>query len=124
MWEPGQHSPKPIMKLRTGRPKRLRARFRFAAQLEVRQLSAAEKLRLSGGVLCGKTENVSTVDERHLKRLLTDYVCYYKDRTHLGLNKRTQGAEFVPSAAVAGWRSLGSAVCTTVTNGPQNPQVT
>jgi putative transposase len=29
-------------------------------------------------------------DERHLKRLLSEYVrYYYRDRTHLGLNKET-----------------------------------
>ena len=59
MGEPTQHSPQP-MKLRKGRPKRLHARFRFAAQLEVRQLSEADKPRLSPGVLRGKTENIST----------------------------------------------------------------
>jgi len=48
------------MKLRTARAKRLHARFRFAAQLEVRQLSEADKPRLSGGVLRGKIENIST----------------------------------------------------------------
>ena len=59
MREPSQHSPQPV-KLRTGRPKRLHARFSFAAQLEVRQISAADKPRLSLGMLRGKTENIST----------------------------------------------------------------
>jgi hypothetical protein len=32
------------------------------------------------------------LNERHLKRLLSDYVCYYhEDRTHLGLHKQTPG---------------------------------
>jgi len=57
--ERGQHSPQPT-KLRTGRPKRLHARFPYATQLELKQLSAADKPRLSAGVLRGKTENVST----------------------------------------------------------------
>ncbi len=59
MREPGQHSPQPI-KVRTGRPKRLHARFPIATQLELKQLSAADKPGLSGGVLRGKTENIST----------------------------------------------------------------
>ena len=59
MREPMGHSPEP-MKLGRGRPKRLHARFSFAAQLEVRKLSAADKPRLSLGVLRGKTENIST----------------------------------------------------------------
>jgi putative transposase len=34
-------------------------------------------------------DHVITLDERHLKRLLSDYVCYYHDdRTNLGLNKQ------------------------------------
>jgi len=57
--EPGQRSPQPI-KLRTGRPKRLHARFPIPIQLELKQLSAADKPGLSGGVLRGKTENIST----------------------------------------------------------------
>lgn len=33
------------------------------------------------------------LDERHLKRLLKEYVVYcHDDRTHLGLNKETPGA--------------------------------
>ena len=35
-------------------------------------------------------EHVIAVNERHLKRLLLDYLCYYYvDRTHLGLRKGT-----------------------------------
>jgi transposase InsO family protein len=35
-------------------------------------------------------DHVITLNERHLKRLLSDYVRYYhNDRTHLGLNKET-----------------------------------
>jgi hypothetical protein len=33
---------------------------------------------------------VIVVNERHLKRLMSEYVRYYhEDRTHLGLNKQT-----------------------------------
>ncbi len=59
MREPMGHSPEP-MKLGRGRPKRLHARFPFAAQLEVRQISAADRPRPSPEVLRGKTENIST----------------------------------------------------------------
>ena len=35
-------------------------------------------------------DHVIAVNERHLKRLLSEYVCYYhEDRTHLGLRKGT-----------------------------------
>jgi hypothetical protein len=35
-------------------------------------------------------DHVIAVNERHLKRLLSDYVRYYhEDRTHLGLGKGT-----------------------------------
>ena len=35
-------------------------------------------------------DHVIAVNERHLKRLLSEYVCYYhEDRTHLGLEKGT-----------------------------------
>jgi hypothetical protein len=35
-------------------------------------------------------DHIIAVDERHLKRLLSDYIRYYhEDRTHLGLGKRT-----------------------------------
>lgn len=37
-------------------------------------------------------DHVIAVNERHLKRLLSEYVRYYhEDRTHLGLGKRTPG---------------------------------
>ena len=35
-------------------------------------------------------DHVIAINERHLKRLLAEYVCYYhEDRTHLGLGKET-----------------------------------
>jgi hypothetical protein len=37
-------------------------------------------------------DHVIALNERHLKRLLSDYISYYHDdRTHLGLNKQTPG---------------------------------
>ena len=37
-------------------------------------------------------DHVIALNERHLKRLHSDYVRYYhEDRTHLGLNKQTPG---------------------------------
>jgi len=37
-------------------------------------------------------DHIIAVNERHLKRLLSDYVRYYhEDRTHLGLGKQTPG---------------------------------
>lgn len=37
-------------------------------------------------------DHVISFNEAHLKRLLSEYVCYYhEDRTHLGLAKRTPG---------------------------------
>ena len=42
-------------------------------------------------------EHVIPVNERHLKRLLAEYIRYYhEDRTHLGLEKQTPG-ERVPA---------------------------
>jgi transposase InsO family protein len=38
-------------------------------------------------------DHVIVLNERHLKRLMTEYVCYYHDdRTHLGLDKQTPAA--------------------------------
>jgi hypothetical protein len=35
-------------------------------------------------------DQIIAMSERHLKRLLSEYVCYYQeDRTHLGLGKGT-----------------------------------
>src|SRR5215831_2088209 len=37
-------------------------------------------------------DHIIAVNERHMKRLLADYICYYHDdRTHLGLRKQTPG---------------------------------
>jgi len=45
-------------------------------------------------------DHVVAVSERHLKRLLSEYVRYYhEDRTHLGLRKETPGGRTRPVAA-------------------------
>jgi transposase InsO family protein len=52
-------------------------------------------------------DHIIAVNQRHLKRLLSDYVSYYhEDRTHLGLNKQTPG-----DRVRAGTR--GAALCRT-----------
>jgi len=39
-------------------------------------------------------DHVIALNERHLKRLLSEYVSYHhEDRTHLGLSKQRRGAE-------------------------------
>ena len=42
---------------------------------------------------CGSEllDHVIVLNERHLKRLLSDYVSYHEDRNHLGLEKGTPG---------------------------------
>lgn len=50
-------------------------------------------------------DHVIVLNERHLKRLLREYIAYYlDDRTHLGLNKET------PSGRLTSPRRAGSAV--------------
>ena len=45
-------------------------------------------------------DHIVALNERHLKRLLTDYIRYYHDdRTHLGLRKQTPGRR-IRSAAL------------------------
>ena len=55
-------------------------------------------------------DQVIPLNERHLKRLLSDYLCYYHDdRTHLGLDKQTPGrrALSVGSGRVISLRRVG-----------------
>src|SRR6266581_7214450 len=55
-------------------------------------------------------DQVIPLNERHLKRLLSDYVSYYHDdRTHLGLGKQTPGrrASSVGSGQVISRRRVG-----------------
>jgi len=49
-------------------------------------------------------DHVIALNERHLKRLMTEYVRYYHDdRTHLGLNKQTpEGRNAAKSASACG----------------------
>ena len=42
-------------------------------------------------------DHIIAVNERHLKRLLADYIGYYhEDRTHLGSERERRGAELAP----------------------------
>ena len=55
-------------------------------------------------------DHVIALNERHLKRLLSDYVAYYyEDRTHLGLQKQTPGrrARCLGNRQVIGQHRLG-----------------
>jgi putative transposase len=60
--------------------------------------------RWVGSVRRDLLDHVIVLNQRHLRRLLRDYVRYYhEDRTHLGLGKDTPGgrvvASTVPSAS-------------------------
>ncbi len=53
-------------------------------------------------------DHVIPLNERHLKRLVSEYVLYYhEDRTHLGLEKDTPAGRSSAKAA-AGWRIVSS----------------
>ena len=55
-------------------------------------------------------DHVIVLNERHLKRLLSEYVRYYdEDRTHLRLGKETPGGRLrsVPNGRVIGHARLG-----------------
>jgi hypothetical protein len=55
-------------------------------------------------------DHIIPVNERHLKRLLSDYVCYYhEDRTHLGLGKETPDSRIrqMPSGPIRCHNRLG-----------------
>jgi putative transposase len=55
-------------------------------------------------------DHVIALNERHLKRVLSDYVRYYhEDRTHLGLNKETPNGRprLAPTGRVIAHRRLG-----------------
>jgi transposase InsO family protein len=57
-------------------------------------------------------DHVIVLNERHLKRLLNEYVGYYlNDRTHLGLAKKTP----VGREAAKSFPNRGSAACIIVT---------
>jgi len=67
-------------------------------------------------------DHIIAVDERHLKRLLSEYIRYYReDRTHLGLGKgnakrRTRSIASVASFLICDWEG-----CTTGMIGLPNP---
>ena len=47
-------------------------------------------------------DHVIALNERHLKRLLCEYISYHhEDRTHLGLGRKRQAAERTPHLPVA-----------------------
>lgn len=59
---------------------------------------------------CDLLDHIIAINERHLKRLLSDYVHYYhEDRTHLGLGKETPGGRLrsVSNGHVIGRARLG-----------------
>ncbi len=50
-------------------------------------------------------DHVIVLNERHLKRLMTEYVCYYHDdRTHLGLAKQTPDGREAKTNLAASFR--------------------
>jgi transposase InsO family protein len=67
-----------------------------------RQNGVAE--RFVGNCRRDMLDHVIVLNERHLKRLMTEYVRYYHDdRTHLGLNKQTpEGRNAAKSASACG----------------------
>ena len=71
---------------------------------------AERKRRTTGRELSARSPESRHRRERHLKRLLTNYVTYYhEDRTHLGLNKGTPNARVlaVDRGRVVGEPRLG-----------------
>ena len=61
---------------------------RHAAQLNTHANGIAE--RWAGSCRRDLLDHIIAADERHLKRLLSEYIRYYhEDRTHLGLGKGT-----------------------------------
>jgi transposase InsO family protein len=59
--------------------------------------------RWVGSVRRELLDHVIVLNQRHLRRLLNNYVCYYhEDRTHLGLNKDTPGRRPPEPAAARG----------------------
>jgi putative transposase len=59
--------------------------------------------RWVGSVRRDLLDHVIVLNQRHLRRLLRDYVRYYhEDRTHLGLGKDTPGGRVTASASPGG----------------------
>jgi putative transposase len=66
-------------------------------------------------------DHIIAFNERHLKRLLADYVRYYHDdRTHLGLRKQTPGGRVRSAGLVVLFLIRDSAACTIAMNAPHN----
>ena len=52
-------------------------------------------------------DHVIVLDERHLKRLMGEYVLYYHDdRTHLGLGKQTPAGRDAVASSVGGGKVI------------------
>lgn len=65
-------------------------------------------------------DHIIALNERHLKRLLADYIRYYhNDRTHLGLRKQTPGGRVRSAARGRVFLKRGSGACTTATIRPR-----
>jgi len=63
-------------------------------------------------------DHVIAFNERHLKRLLCEYISYHhEERTHLGLGKGTPGGRTTPYLPVAYGHSRDWAGCTIATIG-------
>jgi hypothetical protein len=63
-------------------------------------------------------DHVIALNERHLKRLLSDYVSYYHDdRTHLGLSKQTPAGRVRSAAQVRVISQERLVGCTTAITG-------
>ncbi|MGD0832021.1 MAG: hypothetical protein ABR907_13845 [Terracidiphilus sp.] len=65
----------------------------------------AERSRGALGCNCRRDllDHVIVLNERHLKRLMKDYIRYYhEDRTHLALAKGTPGGREAVSSSEAG----------------------
>ena len=60
-------------------------------------------------------DHVIALNERHLKRLFSEYVrCFHHDRTHLGLEKDTPDSRSVatqtPDSKIVSWPRLGGCI--------------
>ena len=84
------------------------SQHRHAAQLNTHANGIAE--RWVGSCRRDLLDHVIALNERHLKRLLSEYVSYHhEDRTHWGLGKETPGGRTrsLPSGHVGSQPRLG-----------------
>jgi putative transposase len=66
--------------------------------------------RWVGSCRCDLLDHIIAINERHLKRLLSEYISYHhEDRTHLGLAKQTPASRTActPSGRIVSHRRLG-----------------